>query len=76
VRGCQLVEGGHVRSGCWPIVSNGAAERFTQAVRMPAALASAASRGSVQTPGFGGQDVDGDVAAVRAGFKAEAAAQR
>ena len=28
-----------MRSGCAPIVSNGAAERFTQAVRIPAALA-------------------------------------
>jgi hypothetical protein len=28
-----------VRSGCWPIVSNGAPERFTQTVRMPAVLA-------------------------------------
>ena len=28
-----------MRSGCVPIVSNGAAERFTQAVRIPAALA-------------------------------------
>ena len=28
-----------MRSGCAPIVSNGAAERFTQAVRSPAALA-------------------------------------
>ena len=30
---------GTVRSGCAPIVSNGTAERFTQAVRIPAALA-------------------------------------
>gem|GEM_PF-6011423 len=28
-----------MRSGCAPIVSNGAAERFTQAVSRPAALA-------------------------------------
>ena len=30
---------GTVRSGCAPTVSNGAAERFTQTVRIPAALA-------------------------------------
>ena len=30
---------GTIRSGCVPIVSNGAAVRFTHAVRIPAALA-------------------------------------
>src|SRR6202046_5167368 len=35
---------GTVRSGCAPIVSNGAAVRFTQAVRIPAALAPTLSK--------------------------------
>ena len=38
-----------MRSGCAPIVSNGAAERFTQAVRIPAALAPALSNALLVT---------------------------
>ena len=40
-----------MRSGCAPIVSNGAAARFTQAVRIPAALAPTQSNALLVTAG-------------------------
>jgi hypothetical protein len=40
-----------VRSGGWPIASNGTVERFTQAVRIPAALAPTLSNQRARSAG-------------------------